>query len=222
MLARTLILATMLLAATAAAQDSFDAAPRQQVQPPQQGGMPEAQPGPGSLPQQDFSQPPTPGPGAPAAGGLEQLAELERQDLGVPPTDRLHAGPMHGPTPAQIPGGQVITTQGLLALIEGRQVPFVLLDVLGAEETIPGSALAVPAHQPGGFDDQVQQEFGAFLSQATAGSPEMPLVLYCLSIHCWMSYNAALRAINLGYTNVLWYRGGLEAWKAAGRQTQAR
>jgi len=214
MIGRALILATVatLLAATAAAQDSFDAPRPQQAQPPQQDGLPEA-------PQQGFSQPPAPGPGS---DDLDRLAQLERQDLGVPPTDRLHAGPMHGPTPAQIPGGQVITTQGLLALIEGRQVPFVLLDVLGAEETIPGSALAVPAHQPGGFDDQVQQEFGAFLSQATAGSPEMPLVLYCLSIHCWMSYNAALRAINLGYTNVLWYRGGLEAWKAAGRQTQAR
>ena len=212
MLARTLILATMLLAATAAAQDSFDAPRPQQAQPPQQDGLPEP-------PQQGFSQPPAPGPGS---DDLDRLAQQERQDLGVPPTDQLHVGPMHGPTPAQIPGGQVITTQGLLALIEGRQVPFVLLDVLGAEETIPGSALAVPAHQPGGFDDQVQQEFGAYLWQATAGSPEMPLVLYCMSIHCWMSYNAALRAINLGYTNVLWYRGGLEAWKAAGQATQAR
>jgi hypothetical protein len=31
-----------------------------------------------------------------------------------------------------------------------------------------------------------------------------------------MSYNAALRAINLGYKNVLWYRGGIEAWQRAG------
>jgi hypothetical protein len=36
-----------------------------------------------------------------------------------------------------------------------------------------------------------------------------------------MSYNAALRAINAGYTNVLWYRGGIEAWKMAGLPTQA-
>lgn len=33
-----------------------------------------------------------------------------------------------------------------------------------------------------------------------------------------MSYNAALSAINLGYSNVLWYRGGIEAWQAAGMQ----
>lgn len=35
-----------------------------------------------------------------------------------------------------------------------------------------------------------------------------------------MSYNAALRAINLGYRNVLWYRGGIEAWQAAGQPLQ--
>lgn len=46
------------------------------------------------------------------------------------------------------------------------------------------------------------------------------MVLYCLSQQCWMSYNAALRAINLGYTNVLWYRGGIESWRQSGPPTQ--
>ena len=36
-----------------------------------------------------------------------------------------------------------------------------------------------------------------------------------------MSYNASLRAIALGYTNVLWYRGGIEAWKQAGLPVQS-
>lgn len=36
----------------------------------------------------------------------------------------------------------------------------------------------------------------------------MPLVFYCHHHHCWLSYNAALRAIKLGYTNVMWYRWG--------------
>ena len=56
----------------------------------------------------------------------------------------------------------------------------------------------------------------------TAGNLATPLVFYCLSTECWMSYNAALRAINMGFTNVLWYRGGIEAWKAAGQQVTAR
>src|SRR5262249_14167344 len=43
--------------------------------------------------------------------------------------------------------------------------------------------------------------------------------LLLLSPECWMSYNGALRAIHAGYTNVLWYRGGIEAWKMAGLPT---
>lgn len=36
-----------------------------------------------------------------------------------------------------------------------------------------------------------------------------------------MSYNAALRAINMGFTQVYWYRGGVEAWRQA-QQLAAR
>ena len=46
-----------------------------------------------------------------------------------------------------------------------------------------------------------------------------PVVLYCLSSHCRMSYSDALRAINMGYSNVFWYRSGIEAWKPAGLPT---
>jgi rhodanese-related sulfurtransferase len=47
----------------------------------------------------------------------------------------------------------------------------------------------------------------------------MPLVIFCDSTVCWQSYNAALRAASAGYVNVYWYRGGVEAWRAAGLPT---
>src|SRR5690606_24704522 len=101
-----------------------------------------------------------------------------------------------------------------------KQLRPLLFDVLGGPQTIPGAQPAVAASQPGGFDDQLQQQFGAYLQQATDGNRETPLVFYCLNTHCWMSYNAALRAIELKYTNVLWYRGGIEAWQRAGLPVQ--
>ncbi len=142
-------------------------------------------------------------------------AAYERQDLGVPPPQGLYAGPMHGPTPATLPGGQVITTEGVLALVQGRQTPYVVLDVLGGPVTLPGAVPAAWMHQPGSFDDALQQQVAGFLQQVTRGQIEMPLVFYCQSRECWMSYNAALRALRAGYRNVLWYRGGIEAWQAA-------
>lgn len=154
-----------------------------------------------------------------SGGFLDQLVQMERQDLGVSPTNRLHNGPMHGATPNSIPGGQVITTKGVLELVEQRRAPYLLFDILGGQEMIPGAIPAVAAAQPGSFNDRNQQDFGAYLQQVTQGNKQYPLIFYCLSIECWMSYNASLRAINLGYTNVFWYRGGISAWKQAGRQT---
>jgi PQQ-dependent catabolism-associated CXXCW motif protein len=243
--------ATAALAAPALAQDSFgQPAQGQQQQYPQQ-QYPEPQyPEPQQYPQppqQQYPQPPQqqypknpqdqypqqptypaqqpayPGPQPASPGGdLDQLMQMERQDYGVTPTSQLHSGAMHGPTPASIPGGQVITTKGLIELVKGQQGGALLFDVLGGPETIPGALSAVPASQAGSFSDQTQQEFGGFLKQMTQGNQQTPLVFYCQSTQCWMSYNAALRAINMGYTNVLWYRGGIEAWKMGGQQSQSQ
>ena len=161
-----------------------------------------------------YGAPPT-GQAAPGAA-LDELMAWERQDLGVAPSKSLHDGPMHGATPNQIPGGQVITTKGLVALMQNHQARPLIFDVLGSAQQLPQAISAVRASQPGSFNDPTQQEFAGFLQQMTQGNRQVPLVFYCQGPQCWMSYNAALRAINLGYKNVLWYRGGIEAWQRAG------
>ena len=174
---------------------------------------------PCALAQNSFGgPPPAPGPSA-QKGGVNAGDQGERQDFGVAAKKELHTGAMHGPTPVSIPGGQIITTQALIDL--RRTQPKVLVfDVLGGPEALPGALGALPAHQAGSFDDAVQREFGQYLQQVTQGSKDVPLVFYCQSVQCWMSYNAALRASRMGYTRVLWYRGGIEAWKSAGQPVQ--
>lgn len=186
----------LLGAAPVRAQDSFNQAPEpRRDRPPLQ-------------------QPVQPAPSSGAA------ASAERQDHGVAASNKLHDGAMHGPTPNSIPGGQLITTPGLLDLLKAAPGRVLVFDVLGAAERLPGALNAVPAHQAGSFDDAVQREFGQFLQQVTQGKRDTALVFYCASTQCWMSYNASLRAIRMGYSNVLWYRGGLEAWKAARQPVQ--
>ena len=53
------------------------------------------------------------------------------------------------------------------------------------------------------------------LQQVTGGDKAKPMLFYCQNTQCWMSYNAALRAIAMGHTRVFWYRGGIEAWQQA-------
>ena len=165
-------------------------------------------------------QPPAFAPATPPEAPVQPaecaLAAAERRDLGVPAKAALHPGPMHGPTPNQIPGGQLITTEGLVELLRRDDVPTLVFDVLGGAQALPRAIPAVAAHAPGSFDDALQGQFGQYLAQVTQGRKDTPLVFYCLSIECWMSYNAALRAIHLGYANVLWYRGGIEAWQRHG------
>lgn len=211
------------IAAPAFAQDSFGGQPQQQPQQQQQQYPQQTQPQQQQYPQQQGYPQQQQQPqqqGFNNGGKLDQLMQMERQDYGVPATSQLHNGAMHGPTPASIPGGQLITTKGLSELVQGRQTPYFLFDVLGGQETLPGAMPAVWMSQPGSFNDQTQQQLSQMLQQGTQGRKDVPMIFYCMSTQCWMSYNAALRAINAGYSNVLWYRGGIEAWKAAGLPTQ--
>lgn len=165
---------------------------------------------------------PNAAPQANTSGPLDQLMAWERQDMRVAPKRELHSGPMHGPTPNQIPGGQVITTKGLLPLLQQGMTVHVF-DSLGGEQTLPNAIPAVWTAQGGSYDDATQQQMAQMLRQLTRGNNVAPLVFYCGGPQCWMSYNSALRAIQLGYRNVLWYRGGMEAWHKAGQQfVQAR
>jgi PQQ-dependent catabolism-associated CXXCW motif protein len=154
---------------------------------------------------------------ATGAAAPDALMAWERQDMGVAAPRELHDGGFHGPTPHQIPGGQVITTAGLLPLLQ-QGIPVRVFDVLGGPQALPNAIPAAWAARPGSFDDETQAQLQQLLRQATRGRNDVPLVFYCGGPQCWMSYNAALRAIQLGYRNVLWYRGGLEAWQRSGQQ----
>jgi rhodanese-related sulfurtransferase len=47
----------------------------------------------------------------------------------------------------------------------------------------------------------------------------MELIFFCLDGSCPESYQAAKQALAAGYRDVLWYRGGVNAWSAAGLPT---
>lgn len=195
---------------------------QQGQQPPAQATLqPPPQATPPMQPPAGMQQPGLPGgQGMPAAQGqMAAPAQQELQDFGVPATNQLHSGPMHGPTPTSIPGGRVITTPELVQMLQQGQ-PIMLIDVLGGPQLLPNSVSMPMLAQPGQPNDQITQQFQYSVAQATGGRNDVPMVFYCQGIQCWMSYNAALRAIAAGQRNVLWYRGGLEAWQAAGLPLQ--
>ena len=141
----------------------------------------------------------------------------EDKDFGVPPASRPKRAPYHAPTPLQIPGATVIKTVELKHLIDTNP-RVVIIDVLNtrtSRATIPG-AVWLPRAGDGDFFAAERERFAVALQKLTGGEMGRPLVFLCLNSECWLSYNASLHAIEAGYTKVMWYRGGSEAWAAAG------
>jgi len=54
------------------------------------------------------------------------------------------------------------------------------------------------------------------LASMLPGDKQAPVAFYCLGEHCIYSWRAAKKAVDLGYTKVYAFHGGLRAWKAAG------
>ncbi len=141
-------------------------------------------------------------------------------------------GDVDAPTPATLRGGKVIHVEGVEALL--RQGKAVVLDVSNTPrrpaELAPGApwlpvphraipdALWLPGVGVGAPTQQIDDFYRDRLQRATGGNLEAPLIVYCHA-NCWLSWNAAKRAIGYGYRRVFWFPEGIEGWTAAGRQT---
>jgi PQQ-dependent catabolism-associated CXXCW motif protein len=139
------------------------------------------------------------------------------------------------PTPATLRGAAVLTTAEAHALWMKQAAMFI--DVLPQpprpaglpastiwhpkpRSDIPGS-IWLPDTGYGALAPVMETYFEQGLAQASGGDRGRVLVFYCLQ-NCWMSWNAAKRAIGLGYTHVAWYRDGTDGWQAGGFPMEAR
>ena len=134
-----------------------------------------------------------------------------------------------GDVPDTLQGASVVHTAELARLVASGHP--ILIDVLPAPpppaDPRPGLPRMPVAHQDitgsvwladvgrGALSPDLEARFRARLVQMTAAHVSAPIVFYCLQ-HCWMSWNAAKRAVQFGYTHVLWYPDGVDGWQAAG------
>ena len=147
----------------------------------------------------------------------------------APEPPSFWTGPTNSPVPATIAGGKVINNARQLQSLLKRP-DIVIVDVSNAprrpdnlasgapwlpvpHQAIPGS-LWIPGVGLGEISPAVGDFFRKQLTAATDNDVSRPLLIYCHQA-CWLSWNAAKRAISYGYRNVYWYRDGIEGWKAA-------
>ena len=144
-----------------------------------------------------------------------------------PPDYRM--SDFRAPVPCTLAGAEVVDTEALRLLIE-RESPL-LIDVLPSPRRPEGLSEDAPWLPPArrniprtvwlpntGFGELPVEEaryLRANLQRLTGGNRTRRVVFYCLA-DCWMSWNAARRALEWGYVSVYWYPHGTEGWTAAG------
>ncbi|MFZ5960758.1 PQQ-dependent catabolism-associated CXXCW motif protein [Pseudomonas knackmussii] len=133
------------------------------------------------------------------------------------------------PTPASAEHATTLDTAALRALL-AREPRTRLVDVY-RRTWLNGRFVASEEHRnlPGSLwlantgDGQLSPPWQAYfrdnLQRLTDGDATRPLVFYCRS-DCWASWNAVRRAHVLGYSNLYWYRDGIDAWEQAGLPLQ--
>lgn len=151
------------------------------------------------------------------------LASPARAGESEPEGYRMDA--YRGPVPETLAGATVLGPEEAHALWEKGGVAFV--DVLPRaprpanlpegtiwreqpRASIPG-AIWLPNVGYGAIAEVTHAYFRAGLEKATGGDRAHPVVFFCLD-ECWMSWNAAKRALEYGYTAVHWFPEGTDGW----------
>jgi PQQ-dependent catabolism-associated CXXCW motif protein len=146
----------------------------------------------------------------------------------VPEPEGYRLENYRSPVPATLRSAKVIGTDEAEAIWRSHSASFV--DVLPRpprprdlpagtlwrdkpRANIPGS-IWLPDTGYGELASSMAGYFANGLDKASHGDRARILVLYCLA-DCWMSWNAAKRALALGYSNVAWYPEGTDGWQAA-------
>lgn len=153
---------------------------------------------------------------------LAGLPGAGRAEIPEPPGYRMEA--YRAPVPATLEGATVVGLEEAHAL---WQEGAAFVDVLPQaprpqglpegtiwrdkpRDSIPG-ALWLPNTGYGALAPVTEDYFRRGLERATGGDPRHPLVIFCLD-DCWMSWNAAKRAVDWGYGAVYWLPEGTDGW----------
>lgn len=79
-----------------------------------------------------------------------------------------------------------------------------------SRDIIPGSYWLANVGY-GRLHPESEKWFKSKLEILTSRNKKKPVLFYCL-MNCWMSWNAAKRALSYGYQNVIWYPEGTDGW----------
>jgi PQQ-dependent catabolism-associated CXXCW motif protein len=147
---------------------------------------------------------------------------------GIEEPDGYRTEDYRAPTPPTLKGARVVTTAEAAAIWRAKAGAFV--DVLPRapkpKDLPPGTvwrdkprfdvpdSIWLPDTGYGRLARATEDYLERGLARASHGDKSALLVIYCQA-DCWMSWNAAKRALAYGYSNVAWYPEGSDGWERA-------
>jgi len=157
---------------------------------------------------------------------LLAVPSLAQQQISEP--DGYRTENYRAPVPATLSGARVLSTRDAEAIWRAKSGIFI--DVLPRPPkpknlpegtvwrdkprfNIPGS-MWLPDTGYGALAAPTESYLRQGLAHASGGNRQAQLVIYCQA-DCWMSWNAAKRALSYGYPNVNWYPEGTDGWERA-------
>ncbi|MBU1224401.1 MAG: rhodanese-like domain-containing protein [Gammaproteobacteria bacterium] len=119
-------------------------------------------------------------------------------------------------TPTSLPGAKVISAAEARALIaQGIPVYDVRVEDEYKNAHVP-SAQSVPYKEGSAKEVDFDRADDQFALNKLPKDKNAPFIMYCDGTICWKSYKSAVMAIDAGWKNVYWFRGGFPEWKEAG------
>lgn len=138
------------------------------------------------------------------------------------------------PVPRTLTGAKVVTADEAEVLYKEQKSVFI--DVYPRAPRPPnlpaGTVWRDPPHASiagahwlpnvgyGVLSAEFETYFRSRLESLTSKNPATPVVFFCLK-DCWMSWNAAKRALSWGYSSVIWFPDGTDGWQGLGNDLVA-
>lgn len=160
--------------------------------------------------------------------GLALASPAAADEAAVPEPDGYRLDDYRAPVPPTLKGARVIGADEAEALLKSGAI---FIDVFPRAPKPPnlpaGTVWRDPSHRTiagahwlpnvgyGLLSAEFEVYFKSRLAALTGGDTGKPVVFFCLK-DCWMSWNAAKRALSWGYTDVIWFSEGTDAWQEAG------
>ncbi len=156
----------------------------------------------------------------------------ERGDPNVAEPEDYRKSNYRAPVPNSLKGAKVVSTAEAESLFESKEAIFI--DVYPKPpkpKKLPkGTVWREPKHTSiegavwlpnvgyGVLSKAFSEYFATRLETLTEGDKAKAVVFFCLR-DCWMSWNAGKRALEMGYTNVIWFPEGVDGWREFNNDT---